>query len=392
MTGRLVSALSAFLVLAAAFSSAPGQVVVGAKAVDTWVTVTASAAGTDQKAHDEAVKQALRKAVEQACGVFLTAQSKAQDYQATYDKVFASAVGYVREHKVKRVWVENGVTYAEVTARVSAQKFEEDWAAIAHTKHQENNPRVLIIIAEATNWTTSGPAYQLLERGTVQSKIEDFFVSKGLQLVDSDQAIKTARRDLYLASVKDDPSELAAIGARFKADVVISGQASAKYGQKITMDSGNVKVDMHQYVGTLNVRAVRTDSAQLLVSKSFGPITCNTVAANSEDKALAKLGEDAAPKLLSAVVEAWRGQVNVTRNITIQITGMDYEKWKAFKAEVEKMRSIQALRLREITEGVANIDVEYEQSTEDLADRLTGLKDLKLSVVEITANRIKMKL
>ena len=46
------------------------------EAVDTWVTVTASAAGTNKNAESEAVGFALRKAVEEACGTFIRGQSK----------------------------------------------------------------------------------------------------------------------------------------------------------------------------------------------------------------------------------------------------------------------------------------------------------------------------
>ena len=47
--------------------------------------------------------------------------------------------------------------------------------------------------------------------------------------------------------------------------------------------------------------------------------------------------------------------------------------------------------MREITESVATIDAEYRYSNENLADRLTELKTTRLKVVEITANRIKLK-
>jgi hypothetical protein len=70
---------------------------------------------------------------------------------------------------------------------------------------------------------------------------------------------------------------------------------------------------------------------------------------------------------------------------------MEHETWKLFKAEVEKLQGVQALRLREIVQGVATIDAEYQFSTENLADRLTELKSVKLKVTEISANRLKLK-
>jgi uncharacterized protein YeaO (DUF488 family) len=452
--------------------------------VDKWVTATGEAAGTDATAKDQAVAAALRKAVEQACGVFLTSQSKSQDYKTVYDKIFANTVGYVIEHKEPRIVVENGVTKATVTARVSTQKFEKDWAVIAHTLEQENNPRLIVVIAETTEEmvnklaeeTTSGSetvtagtveggagvtsahvaeatrlgeayvwvdgrgrrwrrdggvihcisgeqvtaaeaaaaeshfkvvfsqvtatkssasrkvwesvAKSLEEKGAVQGRIEEFFLSKGVKLMDRDTTRKVNKRDLMLAMAKDDLSEVKALGAKFEADVIIFGTAAAKYAREISVGDAT----MHQYSSKLAVRAIRTDSGQLIVSKVFGPVTqTSTLKSGGEEKALDKLAEDSAPKLLAAVVEAWRKQINVSRDIRLHITGMEHEVWKLFKAEAEKLDGVQALRLREITEGVATIDVEYKFTTENLADRVTELKSVKLKVVEISANRIKLK-
>jgi len=357
--------------------------------VDKWVTAEGVAAGVGEKAKDEAVAVALRKAVEQACGVFLTAQSKTLDYQAVYDRVFANTVGYVRQHKVLRTWTAGGNTHARVRARVSTQKFQKSWALIAHTVNQENNPRVIVAIAEAVHHGTSGTTYEVKQDGTVQTTIEDFFITRGITLVDRATATNVSKRDLLLAAIKDDTTELAAIGARFKAEVVVTGRASAKFGKSIKIEDQT----LYQYTAKMNIRVVQTDSARVLVARTFGPTRINTLQrGGGEDKALAKLADEAAPKVLAAVVEAWRKRANISRTVTLSISPMDYELWKVFKAEVKPLRGVQALRLRDITEAVANVDIEYGLSNENLADTLTGrLKKIKLKVLEITANRIKLR-
>jgi len=375
------------LVLAACVAAARAQDL-PAKSVDKWITAEGAAAGSDAKAKDAAVAKALRTAVEQACGVFLTAQSNSRNYKAIYDKVFADTVGYVRQYHVVKTWLADGVTHVKVNARVSTKKFRADWAAIAHTLEQENNPRVIVAIVEAVQQTTAGPVYEAKESGIVQTIIEQFFLSKGLTLMDKGTSEQVKKRDVLLAVIKDDTKEIAALGARFKADVVVVGRASAKHGR--TIDVAGQR--MHQFVATLNVRVIRTDSAQILVAKSIGPVTTNTMQqSGGEDKALAKLGKQAAPEILEAVIQAWSKQINVRRQIQLSISGMDYALWKKFQPLAQKIDGVQAVRLREITEGVATIDVETAQTNLQLADRLIELKEPKLSVTEITANRIKLK-
>ena len=357
--------------------------------VDSWVTVTGSAAGVDDKAKDEAVAQALRKAVEESCGVFLTSQSKAEDYQITYDKIFADAVGYVRQHKVIKVWTEDGKTLAKVRARVSTQKFEQDWAAIAHTVEQEDNPRVIIAIVEEIRQTTTGAPTIVEDAGVVQSMMEDFFLSKGITLMDRETTSNVTKRDVLLAAIKNDEKELAALGARFKADVVVIGRATAKYGKTIEIEG----VEMHQFTSKLTVRVIQSDSGLVLASKSYGPVTANSLQrGGGEDRVLAKLADDSAPELLGAVIEAWRQRANVHRKISLSISGMTFKKWKAFEKEVKTLRGVQAVRRREITENVAHVDIEYRYGIDGLAEHLGELESMELEVTEITTNRIKLKL
>jgi len=358
---------------------------IDAEPVDKWVTVTGVAAGADLTAEDEAVAQALRQAVEQACGVFLTSESEAVNYQAVYDKIFADTVGFVREHEVLRTWTEDGKTYAKVRVRVSTQQFAEDWAVIAHTVNQENNPRVVIAILE--NVSDEGDTTEVDEAGAVQGIIEDYFLERGITLMDRQTAANVTKRDVLLAALSNDEDAVASLGARFDADVVVTGRASAKFGKELNVAG----VEMFQFTATMNIRVIQTDSGVVLVSKTLGPTTTNTLQrGGGADEALTALAEESAPEILTAVVDAWRERAHVSRTVALTISGMDYAAWKVFKTEMDGLRGVQAVRLREITQSVAHIDVEYDYDNEILADNLLELTDTSLEVSEITANRIKL--
>ncbi len=358
---------------------------IDAEPVDKWMTVTGVAAGEDLTAEDEAVAQALRQAVEQACGVFLTSQSEAVNYQAVYDKIFADTVGFVREHEVLDTWTEDGKTCAKVRARVSTQQFAEDWAVIAHTVNQENNPRVVVAILE--NVTDEGDTTEVDEAGAVQGIIEDYFLQRGITLMDRETAADVTKRDVLLAALSNDEDAVASLGARFDADVVVTGRASAKFGKKLNVAG----VEMFQFTATMNIRIIQTDSGVVLVSKTLGPTTTNTLQrGGGADEALTALAEESAPEILTAVVDAWRERAHVSRTVALTISGMDYAAWKVFKTEMDDLRGVQAVRLREITQSVAHIDVEYDYDNEILADNLLELTDTSLEVSEITANRIKL--
>ena len=242
-------------------------------------------------------------------------------------------------------------------------------------------------VPESRQWERGRWVYEVNRTGTVQNKLEDFFLGKGIVLMDRQTAKKVSKRDVMLASVNDDTKAIAAIGARFKADVVVSGKATVKYGSTIKV----ADTTMYKYVATLNIRAIQTDSARLLVSKSYSVTATTLQRGAGAVKALEKLADESAPKLLGAIVEAWRKRAHVSRTTQLIIAGMDFAQWKKFKVEVRKIRGVQAVRLREITEAVASIAIEYRYNTEILADHITELKNVKLKVKEITANRIRLK-
>jgi len=385
-TVGLAALIGACALLLAAWPVAAGDPIAPPDAA--WVTVTEAAEGTNLAAKDRAIAAALRKAVRQVCGSFIHSQEKVRNYKLVYSKILEDTAGYVVDHKVGRTWVKDGLTNVQVQALVSKQRFEKRWSYIAHTLDQENNPRCIVAIGEDVLAWPQGKISEVTEAGVVQSKLEDFFLSKGLKLMDRNTTKKVSKRDILLASLKGDTTEIAALGARFGADVFLLGNCSAQYGRAILV-AGQT---LHQFTATLKIRAIRADSSELLVSKTFGPLSYNSFQRpGGEDKAMAKLAEDSAPKILKAVVEAWRKQVNVRRTIQLQVVGMKYKQWKAFRDEAVALRGIQALRLREITEGVALIDVEYSFAIQNLADQLGELKKTKLEVDEISANRIKLK-
>ncbi len=385
---NMTAVIAAMAILASVAMTAQAGKPIRPRPIEKWVTVTEMAAGTSLKAKDEAVATALKKAVSQVCGQFIRAQTKTKNYQAVYDKVLGNTTGYVVEHKVVKTWNDGELTYAKVKALVSTKKFSEKWSNIAHVVQQENNPRVIVAIPEATSWSLGKADFNYDEEGIIQTALEDFFLKHDLVLVDRKTTEEVSKRDIMLANMQDDTQAIAALGARFKADVIITGKAYAKYGRHITV----AHTKMHSYAARMNIRAIQCDSGRVLVSKTYNLTVNTTQRGSGAEKALGKLAKKYSPKVLAAVVRAWQKRANVSRNVTVTISGMDFTAWKLFKKETAKLRAIQNVRLREITQNVANIDVEYDHNNEMLAETLTELKSIKLKVTEITANRVRCRM
>ena len=115
---------------------------------ETVITIEGHAAGTNGNAMEQAKQDALRKAVEQACGTFISSQTKVENYAAIYDKAMSFAAGYITEFTVLERRTDNGMSHCKVRATVSKAGFEKEWARLRHTIEAEGNPRCVVIMVE----------------------------------------------------------------------------------------------------------------------------------------------------------------------------------------------------------------------------------------------------
>ena len=353
---------------------------------DEWVTVVGQAVGTDAQAKDEAILDGLRKSVEQVCGGFLASQAKAADYQAIRQRMLAESARYVRQSRILDTAVAGGTTRVRVKATVSGRRFARDFAAMRRAIARESNPRVVLAVVEVVQHTPAGPAFELRDNSTVQNKLEKSFLAKGMKLVDPPTRREVTRRDLRLAIARNHHRQAAAIAARFDADLLVIVRATVRLGRIFRLAGHPV----YQYEADLVLKVVRADNARILVSDSHGPITVNSfVPAAGPKRALARLADKSAPRVLAAVLNAWH---EPTRTIELTVSGMDFKMWRAFQDEAETtVRGVKAVRLLEITDSSATVAVEHLFTSGHLAQCLAEMTSVRLAVTGITPGGIKLK-
>jgi hypothetical protein len=350
------------------------------------ITIEGQAAGTDFNAMEQAKQDALRRAVEQACGTFISGQTQTKNYAAVYDKALSLAAGYVTEFEVRERRVEAGISYCKITAKVSTAAFEKEWARLLHTIDAEGNPRCVVVVLEDNNPDDHIPPKT---GGVVQSTLENFFLKKGVQLMDKSAADEARARDLALAAINDDVNKLAAMAAAFKADVVVRGVAEAKRGG--TSELGGRAVN--KWTATLSIRAYHADSAQMLMSNTY-TATLMTTLENAGDEALKKCAEENAGRILQDIGEGWRHRQNVKRTCQVTLENCSREDFKLFEAALRKVDGVQDVRLKELVNNVCQVEVDWSYDLERLVRRIEELKVPGTSyvVTEQTHDRVTFKL
>ncbi|MCP4593048.1 MAG: hypothetical protein GY842_20125 [bacterium] len=359
--------------------------------MDRRVTVTGKAAGTDVKASDEAKMDAKRNAVEQAAGLFINAMSETEDFALVKDRILGQAGGYLKEYTVDREWTENGITHCEITAVVSIATFERDWAAFVHAKEDEGNPRMMVVIIEDNDVDDlKDPVYN----GVCQSKVENFFLSKDIQLMDEGVSEDVRDRDLTLAALNNDVSKLASIAVEFKAEILVYGRAEAKRGTPLSVGGRTT----YRWDITLNVRAVQADSAAILSSNTYSPKKpFMTVSASAGDRAFARLADDVGAQVLLDVLEAWKSRRGHRRILQVTMSPVSRRQAKTILAALADHRGVvrgkEGAKLRNLAQGVANLEIDWKFNLDLLADTIEDMRveGMAFEVVEQTGNRIDVK-
>lgn len=360
------------------------------------VVVTGRAVGTTPAAEEEARLDALRVAVSQVCGSFINAQSETENYALVRDKVLEQPVGFARVVRViKGPEKLEGFTQIQLEAEVFPVKFEKRWAEFAHIQQREGYPRCVVIVLEDDDRTDQVPPRP---NGLVQTEIENFFLGKDVKLVDKTITDDVRTRDLTLAAQSGDAKKAAAAGAAFKAEVIVVGEASVEPGESIQL-AGQI---LRRWNGSLVIRVIQTDSAAVLVSKTYRPKKTFTAAAGNAKSALTYLGRECAADVLSDMAEAWRKRATVGKTIQITLEPCTREQFKAIQAAMIETKGVtggeDGFRLRELANRIASVEVNWKYDLNQLADRLeeltvrVGGEDIGFEIIEQSANRLTVRL
>ena len=131
------------LVASVAFAADPGIV-----SKDATGQAAVTKEGGEQKAYDDALKQALRSAVEQAAGVLITADTVTLNSQLVKDQVYARASGYVKKFDVVSKKVEKGVMTVVVKADVGTADLDKDLEAVKGLISRLGRSKLIIVTQE----------------------------------------------------------------------------------------------------------------------------------------------------------------------------------------------------------------------------------------------------
>ncbi|MCK4593922.1 hypothetical protein KAU45_05425 [bacterium] len=306
--------------------------------------------GDIAKARDDAVKDAIRNAVEQQTGMFLDSQTMIEMFETLEDSIYARATAYVLNYRIIREGYgsfENSYEVeVECTIARSMLQAKLDEMDVRTLTALIGNPRIMMIVEEENllegyhyYW------YDSLDMGTTEMTLQEIFLEKDFPLVDAAQARRNIDRDMVKAALTGDPLAAAEIGLQYGAEYVLTGKAVVK-GSEIIAYGVTAGSGMKSYQATCNIKVYETDTASLIASTSKSDKTAHTDDLTGGNEALRKAAKAAANVVIGQILKDW--SLRAATGSTVQMT--------VYNADNTTLTKLQAW-LREHIRGVENVIV-----------------------------------
>jgi len=343
-------------------------------------------------ARDQAIEDAQKRAVEQAVGILIDSQTQVENYQLISDRILSQTKGYITRYGVAKESVDSGLLRVLINAEVSLGKLTDDLSGIGILLGQMHKPRTMIMIAEqnighewyAWWWGHQG---QQMDMGVVENTVIDVFTQKGFEFIDHD----AAERNIKVSSaykIQDLTVEQArTLGNQADAEVVIVGKAVAKL-------YGDIGGGMKSAQADLSVRAIRTDTGQVLASATTHGAAVHITPETAGTDALKKAATTASEQMAEKILAVYSKEAGGTKSVNITISGLNKTQFVKFKDVLRnQVRGIKDLHERSFANNTAKISVDAKGSSQTISDELL-LKDFGTFTVEVvgsTANSLELK-
>ncbi|MBM3322007.1 hypothetical protein FJY69_00770 [candidate division WOR-3 bacterium] len=368
-------------------ATAPGQtsqevVLSGGEGTEVLAEGAAAlTAGGADIARDHALKDALRKAVEQGVGTFVSSESRVQNFQLLSDRIYSQASGYVSSYRVISEGQEGGLYRVVVRARVKLERIEDDLSAIGILVAEQGRPRIMVVVKELDNLTDILVDDRMMSQEMIETMLVDAFQSKGFPVVDAATVRKNLEKEQLKKILEGDLATAQLIGMKTGAEIVVAGTAQRLSVRKnVPYSSGTAEF----FKVRMSVRAVNVATAEIVAASAL-----TRELPFSADNARKEAADSAGAELISKILKGWKKRANVTQ---IAASNADFARSQKLKAEIlAKVRGVTSVIQRDLVGSTALLEVVSETSSQEVLDDLTtrGLA-IEFTVHGLAGNRIEI--
>ena len=349
-----------------------------------YITVKAEGVGdiigkAEGHARDIAIEEALRRAVEQAVGTMINSETIVENSMLISDSIYARAQGYIKKYLILSETSNENLYRVVLEADVSKVKIEDDLQAIGLLMSRKHKPRIMVVIPEYhIQRKVSNPASE--------TEIIKNLLENGFKVVDQSQVAKIRYNEQIKAGIDGNSKLAAKIGLEHGAEIVIIGEAFSE-------SAGSVVKGFITCRARVDARAIRTDTAEILVAAGKQGADLDITEVIAGKKALRKAGAALSTYFINQILNKWSSDVTSLTNVNMIITGLNFKEFIKFKhVLLNSIRGIKAVHQRSFTGGRAAVEIDLKGNTQSLSEELilTEMNDYVIDVTDFSANKLSI--
>jgi hypothetical protein len=353
-------------------------------------------------ARDNAIQDALRKAVEQAVGTMVASETLVENFQVVKDNIYNKSTGYIKEYKIVKESPGKDLHTVTISAVVGTGDLKNDLGALGLMQARVGKPRTLFMIAEQNigqeillywwgSWGSRGGAAfagQSVEMAVSETVLKEEFLNRGFNVIDISAV--TGKFEISNAYRIADLTDTGAreIGRKMGAEIIIKGKALAKEGPRTAGSS------VGSYLADITLSAVRVDNGQVLASARNSAPARHISQHVGGNQAIENAARGIADKLIEQITAKWTAETSGGQLIQLTIRGLsgmkDLVKIKEFLRG--KVRGVQNVIQRSFEKGEAVLEVDAKGTAQSIGDELAAkpIQGLDLDITSATGNTLEL--
>ncbi len=353
-------------------------------------------------ARDNAISDAQRKAVEQAVGTMVAAETVVENYETLSDRVYSKTRGYIQNYEVISEAPAGNLYQVTIKATVATGNLQNDINALGLLMAKKNMPRVMIMVAEQnigqeyfTYWWSwaagetnvmAGQADMVVTENILMQKLNE----KGFNVVDHSAKAKSIKMSTTYKVNNLNNDAVKTIGNLYDAEVVIYGKSLAKLAGSVMGTS------MKSSQADISLRVVNTDNGQVIASATNHGAAVHPNVTTAGMEAIKQATEGIADDLITQIIARWSKDVSGGSLIHLTVSGVSsYNFLVKLKGAIsKKIRGVKNVHHRGFGAGVATLDVEFTGSAQGVADQLAMMSydGFSIDITDVTSNSINLKM
>ncbi len=386
----LASAVAALMILAVpppAGAQGPEGTEVEAEGIGAVV------AGDRAAAREDAVRDALRNAVEKVVGTHVSSETLVENFQLVQDRILTRTRGYISRYEVVGETDEGDLLRVRVRALVKETDLVGDLEAVGLLLARKDYPRLLVLVDEIIFVDEGNEERQpaSVDAAVSSAGFMERLQARGFRFVDPAVVAENVEANLITSAVEGDLARAAGLGRSYGADVVVVGRTVARRNTGAAELLGSM-VSMH---ASISLQLLRADTGELLTTSTESAAGIGAGPTDAATRAIEQGLDRLVPRLEERLLERWSQDVTSGQVVELVVSGLaTFAEVQTFNQQLSyQVRGVDEVVLRNFVEGMATVEIRMRGSARDLASELSRKEwtTHEVEVIGVTANQVRVR-